>query len=68
MGVNAMAANVSAGKERNDRPVEYPEGTRQWAAQRLLAELDKGWRSGEEQGWRSLEEVKAALDEAGRAQ
>ena len=31
------------------------------AALRLMDELDKGWRSGEEKGWLTLEEVKRNL-------
>ena len=32
--------------------------TREDAVAKLMEELEKGWRSGEEEGWLSLEEVR----------
>lgn len=37
------------------------EYTREEAVAKLMEELEKGWKSGEEQGWLSLEEVEAQL-------
>lgn len=37
------------------------EYTREEAVAKLMSELEKGWKSGEEQGWLSLEEVEAQL-------
>jgi len=35
--------------------------TREEAVAKLMTELEKGWKSGEEQGWLSLEEVEIQL-------
>ena len=35
--------------------------TKEEAVAKLMSELEKGWKSGEEQGWLSLEEVEAQL-------
>ena len=37
------------------------EYTREEAVAKLMTELEKGWKSGEEQGWLSLEEVEIQL-------
>lgn len=37
------------------------EYTKEEAVAKLMSELEKGWKSGEEQGWLSLEEVEAQL-------
>ena len=39
----------------------FMEYTREEAMAKLMAELEKGWKSGDEQGWLSLEEVEAQL-------
>ncbi len=33
------------------------------ALERLMIELEKGWKSGEKEGWLTLEEVEACLRE-----
>ena len=35
------------------------EYTREQAVASLMAELEKGWKSGEEEGWLSAEDVRA---------
>ena len=40
---------------------DYKEYEKMQAWRKLKAELDKGWRSGEEKGWFSPEEVEAEL-------
>ena len=42
---------------------EYKDYEKMLAWRKLKAELDKGWRSGEEKGWFSPEEVRAHLEE-----
>ena len=42
------------------------EYTREEAIAKRMAELEKGWKSGEEQGWLSLEDVRAHFAEKRR--
>ena len=42
---------------------EYKEYERMLAGRKLMLELDKGRRSGEEKGWTPADEVRASLEE-----
>ena len=52
---------LTSGKSLQHKGLTLMEYTREEAVAKLMSELEKGWKSGEEQGWLSLEEVEAQL-------
>lgn len=52
---------LTSGKSLQRKGLTLMEYTREEAVAKLMSELEKGWKSGEEQGWLSLEEVEAQL-------
>jgi len=52
---------VTSRKLLRRKELTIMEYTREEAVAKLMSELEKGWKSGEEQGWLSLEEVEAQL-------
>ncbi|MCL2350292.1 MAG: hypothetical protein FWC67_02315 [Defluviitaleaceae bacterium] len=45
-----------------DVTTENTEMSKEEALEILMAELEKGWRSGEEEGWIPVEEVRAYFE------
>ena len=52
---------LTSGKSLQRKGLTLMEYTKEEAVAKLMSELEKGWKSGEEQGWLSLEEVEAQL-------
>jgi len=54
---------LTSGKSLRRKGLTLMEYTREEAVAKLMAELEKGWKSGEEQGWNCAEDVRVHFAE-----
>lgn len=52
---------MTSRKSLRRKELTIMEYTREEAVAKLMSELEKGWKSGEEEGWLNLEEVETYL-------